>query len=310
MCGIFGAPEIDDSIRAMLPFLGIAMQVRGRDAWGASNGSEIIKHVGELTDTWIDERDKINQWTSGIFHTRGASTGSAKILNNAHPFCYDTPDGDKIIGIHNGAITNHIELDHKYNRNCSVDSMHLWMHRAEGKPWNDIEGWGNLAWWERDNQRRQVLNFARFNSNSLYVCRLKSGHFVFASEAQPIVIAARMCGDPVETTYVLDEYRHYWLAPDDRGVMALWRSENSLPFPRPYTSSVQNSGLSSTEHVTHIIYPRPSTLDGYCCKCTTVRVNTKTSLMCLSCFHEIVSKYYDWKFPAQKNNSGHFPGVN
>ena len=319
MCGIFGAPVIDDSVRLMLPFLGIAMQSRGRDAWGASNGDEIIKHTGELTETWKDERDKINQWRSGIFHTRGASVGSAKVLNNAHPFAYDDKNGNKVIGIHNGCISNHTELDKKYNRDCSVDSMHIWMHLAEGKPWDDIEGWGNLAWWETGPTTGRVINLARFNSDNLAVAKLQGGQFVFASEMSPIRLAASMCGNPVVDVFHLDEYRQYWFAPNENREMTLWRSEHSLPFKKPVTSAPWESYMSSTSHErrNYGVNRNINLLDGYCAKCSTVRVNTKNSLLCLSCFNEMLTSFFQWRFPASRtpqDNSGgvngHYPGVN
>lgn len=309
MCGIFGSPNITPSVQRMLPFLGIAMQTRGRDAWGASNGDEILKFVGELTDTWGEASLQVENWKAGIFHTRGASHGSAKVLANAHPFEYRRADGDRIIGIHNGVISNHNELDRKYQRHCAVDSMHLWMSRAEGKAWDDMEGWGNLAWWETDDRGRRLINLARFNTDALHVVKLQGGEMLFASEIQPLRMIAKMHNNPVVGQYVLDEYYHYWLAPKANGEMTIWRSENRLPFPVPYSSALENYGLGISAAVTgpqwqesrntsRALPLNPTLkgdLDGWCAKCGNTRLNSKESLMCMSCTSELIGDFLRWK---------------
>lgn len=309
MCGIFGSPNIDDSVRAMLPFLGLAMQTRGRDAWGASDGTAVLKHTGELVDSWGEEWDKIQEWTAGIFHTRGASVGSAKILDNAHPFSFARADGDMVIGIHNGAITNHDELDGKYNRKCSVDSMHIWQHRAEGKSWEDLEGWGNLAWWEKNKHDQRVIHLTRFNSDNLSVAKLKGGQFIFASEIGCIRQTAKLFGNPVDTVYHIEQSRHYWFGPRESGEMELWKEEEVFPFPqtRTVTAVVPWEGMYSARNFTP---SKTEPLDDYCAKCAVSKINGKKSLLCSGCFNELVNAYFAWKFPTHAAMSGHYPRVN
>lgn len=307
MCGIFGCPNITPSVQRMLPFLGMAMQTRGKDAWGASNGEVVLKHVGELVESWHESRAEIEQWTAGIFHTRGASHGSAKKLENAHPFEYTRADGDRVIGIHNGCLSNHAQLDTKYNRQCEVDSMHLWMHRAEGKDWSDIEGWGNIAWWERDKHGRRIINLARFNSDNLHVTQLQEGEIIFCSELPAIRTIAKMMGNPIKSTWQLDEYYHYWCAPNNAGVMTLWRSEKRLPFPEPYSAALwEENGYgftggnpASRRYVNPRIPLRPTgvwaELDSLCVKCGSTRVNSKKELLCLGCLSEMISDFLRWK---------------
>jgi asparagine synthetase B (glutamine-hydrolysing) len=282
----------------MLPFLGLAMQSRGRDAWGASNGDSVIKRVGELAESWHESREEIEMWTAGIFHTRGASSGSAKKLENAHPFEYARADGDRIIGIHNGCLSNHVELDRKYNRNCDVDSMHLWMHRAEGKEWSDIEGWGNLAWWETDSRGRRLINLARFHSDALHVAQLAQGEIIFCSELPAIRTISKMLGNPIKTTWVLDEYHHYWCAPSAEGAMTLWRSEKRLPFPERYFNAVSvNYGSGFMDNPASRRNPiKPwADLDGLCAKCGISRINSKKDLLCVGCFGEMTTEFLRWK---------------
>lgn len=294
----------------MLPFLGLAMQTRGRDAWGASNGQVVLKHVGELTESWHEDRDRINTWDAGIFHTRGASFGSGKVLANAHPFEYIRADGDRVIGIHNGAITNHHELDTKYKRHCEVDSMHLWMHRAEGKPWSDIEGWGNLAWWEMDDRGRRLISLARFNSDNLAVARLEQGEMVFCSELGAIRTIARMMGNPVQGSWVLDEHHRYYFHDNDQGVMTLWRDEQRLPFPDPYSAAAWEEygcgytgggNLARKRYQQGPVHPPMSGLDGLCAKCGDTRVASKAQVLCQACLGEMTTEFLKWKEPAPFN---------
>ena len=299
MCGIFGSPTITPSVRAMLPYIGIAMQSRGRDAWGGSDGQEVIRHVGELTSTWDEAAPAIDNWSQGIFHTRAGSCGARDKVTNAHPFEYLRKDGDRIIGIHNGIITNHLELDRKYSRNCEVDSMHIWMHRAEGKPWSDLEGWGNLAWWETNPHTGvRVLNLCRFNNEALKVVQLKGGEYLFASEELPLRTIAKMLRNPVVTSWHIDEFHPYWFEPDPKrgGLMTLWRSEKRLPFPDRTVTTYQGGGYSCgfVNRGRRGAVRAPISikdLDAKCLKCGNVRINSKDNLLCMMCFNEFVGDY-------------------
>jgi hypothetical protein len=254
MCGILGSPNLTPSVRRMLPFLGVAMESRGRDSWGcASSEGEIYKFSGIFTDNWAQVRERVEEWTGGIFHTRGASPSlNDKIAAaNAHPFSYPRADGSMVVGIHNGMISNHKELDTKYERSFPVDSQHLWAHRAAGLPWEDVVGWGNLAWWEVPTEEHQphhpVLNLCRFNTNALEVAILEQGEYVFCSTQEPLRMAARLFGNPVKGWMKLEEYYHYWFAPGPQGEeCTLWKSAKPLIFGKAasttYTPPYQEGG--------------------------------------------------------------------
>lgn len=277
----------------MLPYLGMVMQSRGRDAWGCSDGQTVLRYTGELIDTWDKSFQTTKDWSQGIFHTRGASCGEKGKVENAHPFSYQKEDGSWIIGIHNGCLHNHDALNRKYSRSCEVDSMHIWMHLAEGKPWSDIEGWGNLAWWETTPKFGQVLHLTRFNSNNLDVAQLEQGEWVFASEMAPIRTIAKLFGNPVKAFYTLDEQHPYWFAPNDTGAITMWRGEQRFPFgPRfsqlvaiPYQGEYGYCGRGPV---------RPSLkndLDSYCLKCGNTKVSSKTHVLCIGCFNDLVSQF-------------------
>lgn len=302
MCGIFGSPNITPSLRAMLPYIGIAMQNRGRDAWGCSNGQTVLRYTGELTDSWDKAAKDIATWTQGIFHTRGASCGDRSKVENAHPFTYHKADGTPVIGIHNGIISNHGELDKKYGRSCEVDSMHIWMSRAEGRSWGDLEGWGNLAWFET-REGVQRLNLTRFNSEALNVVQLEGGEWVFASEMLPIRTIAKMMGNPVKSFWKIDEGWPYWFAPSKDHPMDLWRGEHRLPFPEPWKNAYSGVGDYSggyTGRGRQNISQRnplrpPLTADTSCLKCTHVRLSSKEVALCVGCFNEWVGEFLNTK---------------
>lgn len=220
MCGIFGTTSITDVTRQMLPILAWEMESRGRDAWGATNGDEIVKNLGPITESWqVPEH-----WQEGIFHTRSASTGSGKEVNNAHPFEFQTTDGKRLIGIHNGIIRNHKELNDKYQRAFEVDSMHIFAHLAGKMDLKELEGYAALAWYV-DGE----LNFAKFNNWDMHVCLLETGEIVFASKLDPIKKSARMFGSKIKVEYDIKDRRRYFIKTLENGEKGLWSAEE-LPF--------------------------------------------------------------------------------
>jgi Glutamine amidotransferase domain len=201
MCGILGTSKLTQSTRAMLPYLGIEMSMRGTDSWGASDGSEILKHLGSIVDSY----ECPERWEGSrvIYHTRAASHG-AKTLPNTHPFEFAKPDGSKVIGIHNGIIRNHDELNRKLSRNFDVDSMHIFAGLAEGRGVGDLEGYGAIAWFE-DGE----LYLCRFGTTAMEVATLSEGELVFCSLYNPIDRVSRILGNPIKSKWVVDEYVKY-----------------------------------------------------------------------------------------------------
>lgn len=201
MCGIFGFSRITDITKKLAPYLAYEMESRGRDSWGATDGSAIVKHLGAITYTWHREVSTFDTWTRGIFHTRAASTG-AITLENQHPFHIEK-DGRTILGIHNGIVSNHDALNKAHpTRNFDCDSPHIFMAIAGFSPTNQIQGYGNLAWYEMSAEYPEpMLYLARFNSDNLILARLKSGEIVFCSTRDPIERGVRMVGGAVDTWY-------------------------------------------------------------------------------------------------------------
>ena len=174
----------------MAPLLAEAMYTRGRDSWGVTNSERIIKRLGSVLRTdWLDLIATLDNWNLAkpvIFHTRQASTGAVTIKNQ-HPFSFKKTDGTGlIIGVHNGMVTNHKELNEKHGRDFDCDSMHIFANIAEEKPTKEIKGYGAMVYFDSGN-----LRFCKFNMCDLNVAKV-GDTLVFCSTKRAIEDAADM----------------------------------------------------------------------------------------------------------------------
>ena len=229
MCGIAGASRITPVTQRMLGYMMWDMESRGKDSWGATNGEAIIKHLGPITNTWYSEVDTWAGWERGIFHTRAASTG-AVTLENQHPFIIER-EGRVIVGIHNGVIVNHEQLNHRYNRSFDCDSPHVFMAIAGFSPTTEIYGYGNLAWYVRTAGVTPELHLAKFNGDNLFVACMDTGEVVFCSMKESIVRAAGFAGTKVDTFINVQGDMEYVVhaTPEDPAKDSLYQV-GSLPF--------------------------------------------------------------------------------
>ena len=158
MCGII-AWQLQKPDPRIVPAAALAewlMDARGKHSWGywtpefgLNKGLGLMHQnvpAGIFTNT-----------TMMIGHCRYATTG-AVVEANSHPF-----QKGNILGVHNGIVSNHKELNEKYNRNFDVDSEHIFQHIAENKPMKEINAYGAVVWIDLTNPGK------------IYACKFNDG---------------------------------------------------------------------------------------------------------------------------------------
>jgi hypothetical protein len=303
-----GFSRITDITRRMAPFLALEMGGRGKDSWGATNAVEIIKYLGPIHKTWAEAIPEWSNWTAGIFHTRAATTGAVS-SKNQHPFI-TTKDTKVIIGIHNGVILNHDALNKKYNRTYECDSPHIFEAIVGNSPTQELQGYGNLAWYEMTAENPEPrLHLARFNGDNLNIAALESGEIVFCSTRGIVEQAASMAGGAVRTFYPTDGDMEYDVRPDETDPTqdCLWKL-GKMPFGnRNYGGSEDfasfrpagHQGFQSSQSSHRPVYPTLDQLNAtdrsnsICAmsSCTNkVHPNRQKALICEACKSRVITQ--------------------
>jgi hypothetical protein len=205
MCGIAGYScygEYDRRLDVAITTLGLFMQDRGRQAWGWTDGKQLVKATGSIRDGW--NGSFLGRFTQAALHTRQPTHGSV-VKENSHPF-----EIGKIIGIHNGIVHNHDDLNKKYNRTFAVDSMHIFAHLDQGLPLDELRAYGAVVFW-KDGK----LHLGRFNNGDLNLARTETA-WVFASTKTALSDALRLSGLNKNVFYYkLKEERCYVIDGED-----------------------------------------------------------------------------------------------
>lgn len=195
MCGIHGFINGGIKDRDISSFISdgfVAGSLRGMDSSGIAvidptrteycaqklpvQGSMFItdRYAKQLIDT-SSEKDAIT-----ICHTRAATSGRIGI-NQAHPFCMENEENDRImVGVHNGTLTGWSLKEN--GKDYTVDSEWA-LNRIYEKgldAFKDINGAFVFVWWDSDDS--DVLNFALNDQRTMYVAFTKAGGMAFASE--------------------------------------------------------------------------------------------------------------------------------
>lgn len=183
MCGIAGYSclnQYDSRINIAFPILALYMENRGRKSWGWTDGKEqIVKTLGTISDGM---NPSFLGYKEAALHTRQPTTG-ATVADNSHPFRI----GD-VLGMHNGVVRNHDELQKKYDRKCAVDSEHIFYHIAENRDLGDISAYGAIVFW-----RNGKLHLGRFNGGELTLVKTENA-WMFASTKDSLEVALRLSG--------------------------------------------------------------------------------------------------------------------
>lgn len=234
MCGLFGwdlrsrTLSLSKSQRGALSLsLAQSNDTRGGDAWGIWHPWQpsLTRGLGDLAPHWrgiaAAPRSTHRPWV--LCHTRHATHGSATSVACAHPFKIGS-----VVGMHNGVLTNHEELNWLFKRNFKVDSQHLVAHLAEGQTaeeWKNIDGYGTVVW--TDDRIPGQTFFLRFNGGELVLALLEDGGFVWSSTLRHLNMALSAAGLKSKTRFALKEGFVHTIRNDAFLIYETWRLQPS-----------------------------------------------------------------------------------
>lgn len=272
MCGIFGFSKLTPKNRELAKFLAYAMESRGDDSWGASDGEEVIKFVGPISRNFHLPA----HWTRAIVHARGASVGNI-CERNAHPFTVERKGKAPIIGIHNGGVHNYKDLSEKYPyRHCEVDSEHIFWQIAEGKPMHELRGRGTIAWFDEYNDER-LIHLVRWNLGDLEVAKTAEDGVIFCSTREPLERGGRLAKIEKLEVYQIFSDGYKYILDEDQA----FNTEKKMGFDSPITYF----GSVSTEKTRNRAWDKDFTLCIRCCRTHTEKI------VCHSCLREIIEQF-------------------
>ena len=226
-------------------------QVRGRDSTGVIK----VRDDKDQSYTWVksvgapahlfDFRKYESEIERGdavalVGHCRSKTIGEVN-LKNAHPF--DFPD-EGIIGVHNGTLRNHSQLDgHHYSK---VDSEVMYEHMAKNgakDTFEKVKGAYACVWW---NDNESTLNFFRNEERPLWFTWSKDMDMMFwASEIWMFAAVERKIdlwkgtNDEGKDKYIQLPPHKLWSftinpkVPKDERVMTMKPIKSITPAPEP-----------------------------------------------------------------------------
>lgn len=230
MCGIAGfmiAPgdqgKIDTELMTLV--LGYEMQSRGKDATGIltvdRKGRTKLRKKPTKAELFLAGREGIGKSaTTCLIHARAATQGDKSNPLNNHPIRYG-----KIIGIHNGVLSNDAALfrHYQWERHGQVDSEAIFAalnNLPQEQALTSIDGSWAIAWINTDDPRKLWL--ARGESNPINYALTTNGSICFASTASAVRDAMEYGGvkGKAEVVTVKDGFLAH-TDPDNGGLIVL-----------------------------------------------------------------------------------------
>lgn len=319
MCGIFGVSELNKTTAPIVPYLAFTMEERGRDSWGFTDGTHVHKEMGHITRNLF-----VPKWPRLIGHCRMTSVGKV-ILENQHPFVFAN-DTKKVVGIHNGTLSNYTELNHKHDRDYDVDSKHIFAHLFEEKDIKEIRGSAAISYIDEKGN----IIVGRSKSSNLYVAELSTGERVFASTRSDLEKSIRAGGGWVKKIEMPDADKLFiingeeilkeigefefgssissssnsrcggyngwghlagangaWSDDDEEEELGIWRRQ-----ARQRAGS-RSSSTSGNKPVSIVVNGEEKVKDDldievkYCYTCSEPRTRTEKAFCCMSCFRRM-----------------------
>lgn len=235
MCGIFGwhcAGELTKiqkhKTRVLAGVLAHTNDSRGGDSWGAYMHGQVFKGLGDMVGAGSQVFDRMSHTKVCLAHTRKATHGTVT-LANAHPFEFG-----KIVGAHNGIVSNHSELNWKFGRKCEVDSEHIFLNLNEDKPFEDIQAWGAIEYVNKEIGEDSVF-IGRFNSGELSIAKIEGFGVVWSSEQSHLISAIGISGIGKPTFFEVEKDKLYVTKDNDL------YEERPLDFDYPWYNKHKSS---------------------------------------------------------------------
>jgi len=199
MCSIAGFSLSQNSRvnpRQLSHALLVEMDVRGNQASGFAYQSSTTSGVYKKNVAGANL--SVKQMSKGtrlaVLHTRYATHGSAKVMENNHPVL--SPD-KSISLVHNGVIYNHDLVREGITAqlpevDTAVIPALLEQFDRDTDSFERLDGDASVAW--LDESDRLTLKVARVSHSPLVIAQLVDGSFVFASTESILLNGLKRCG--------------------------------------------------------------------------------------------------------------------